>query len=81
MDLNHRPHPYQGCALTELSYGPRKAAGRPATRRRHPIVSALGDANRPPDFSGGLSLRLRVSYLPLSPRPEMISSFGLAPTI
>jgi hypothetical protein len=22
MDLNHRPHPYQGCALTELSYGP-----------------------------------------------------------
>ena len=23
MDLNHGPHPYQGCALTELSYGPR----------------------------------------------------------
>jgi hypothetical protein len=22
VDLNHRPHPYQGCALTGLSYGP-----------------------------------------------------------
>ena len=22
MDLNHRPHPYQGCALTKLSYRP-----------------------------------------------------------
>ncbi len=26
MDLNHRPHPYQGCALTGLSYGPRQRA-------------------------------------------------------
>jgi hypothetical protein len=23
LDLNQGPHPYQGCALTELSYGPR----------------------------------------------------------
>ena len=23
VDLNHGPHPYQGCALTGLSYGPR----------------------------------------------------------
>ncbi len=23
VDLNHRPHPYQGCALTELSYWPK----------------------------------------------------------
>ena len=22
VDLNHGPHPYQGCALTGLSYGP-----------------------------------------------------------
>ena len=22
LDLNQGPHPYQGCALTELSYGP-----------------------------------------------------------
>nr|ADI18418.1 hypothetical protein [uncultured delta proteobacterium HF4000_08N17] len=22
VDLNHRPHPYQGCALTKLSYRP-----------------------------------------------------------
>ena len=25
MDLNHGPHPYQGCALTGLSYGPRES--------------------------------------------------------
>ena len=24
VDSNHRPHPYQGCALTGLSYGPRR---------------------------------------------------------
>ena len=23
VDLNHRPHPYQGCALTKLSYRPK----------------------------------------------------------
>ena len=22
LDLNQGPHPYQGCALTKLSYGP-----------------------------------------------------------
>jgi hypothetical protein len=26
VDLNHGPHPYQGCALTGLSYGPRLVA-------------------------------------------------------
>lgn len=26
MDLNHRPHPYQGCALTGLSYEPQSKA-------------------------------------------------------
>ena len=25
MELNHRPHPYQGCALTNLSYRPSAA--------------------------------------------------------
>ena len=30
-DLNFRPHPYQGCALTGLSYGPEDVAER---RRR-----------------------------------------------
>ena len=25
VDLNHRPHPYQGCALASLSYGPKLA--------------------------------------------------------
>ena len=37
LDLNQGPHPYQGCALTNLSYGPvpinitrpRVPAGRP----------------------------------------------------
>jgi hypothetical protein len=24
VDSNHRPHPYQGCALTKLSYRPNK---------------------------------------------------------
>src|SRR5262249_3112899 len=28
MDLNHRPHPYQGCALTKLSYRPVGWTGR-----------------------------------------------------
>ena len=32
MDLNHRPHPYQGCALTELSYGPSGRAYYPSLR-------------------------------------------------
>jgi hypothetical protein len=26
VDLNHGPHPYQGCALTGLSYGPLERA-------------------------------------------------------
>src|SRR5438105_15197447 len=29
MDLNHRPHPYQGCALTKLSYRPDHVPTRP----------------------------------------------------
>ena len=33
VDLNHRPHPYQGCALTELSYGPFRI-GHPMTGLR-----------------------------------------------
>ena len=40
MDLNHRPHPYQGCALTELSYGP-------YGRIKHPTCA------RPWGFRGG----------------------------
>jgi hypothetical protein len=32
MDLNHRPLPYQGSALTELSYRP---AACPGTSTRH----------------------------------------------
>ena len=38
MDLNHRPHPYQGCALTALSYGPERAilvAARPSRSEEH----------------------------------------------
>ena len=27
VDSNHRPHPYQGCALTKLSYRPKLAEG------------------------------------------------------
>jgi hypothetical protein len=27
MELNHRPHAYQACALTELSYRPRHPLG------------------------------------------------------
>jgi len=30
-DLNLRPHPYQGCALTKLSYWPGKALARTRT--------------------------------------------------
>src|SRR5438093_9801713 len=41
MDLNHRPHPYQGCALTELSYGPWICAGI-LKRRGDPAISARG---------------------------------------
>ena len=35
VDSNHRPHPYQGCALTELSYRPVSGGrGQPA----HPAI-------------------------------------------
>ena len=33
LDLNQRPHPYQGCALTELSYGPKWVADCTTTQR------------------------------------------------
>src|ERR1700734_2074952 len=33
MDLNHGPLPYQGSALTELSYSPRPATTRAAIRK------------------------------------------------
>ena len=36
MDLNHRPHAYQACALTELSY-------RPNQRRPVPDPSGVSD--------------------------------------
>ncbi len=31
VDLNHGPHPYQGCALTGLSYGPQGSESLPTT--------------------------------------------------
>ena len=36
VDLNHGPHPYQGCALTGLSYGPQ--GERLYQRPRRPIL-------------------------------------------
>ena len=58
--------------------------GKPPDDRRHEggILSfpRWGDANRPPGFRRP-ELATEGDYLPLSPRPEMISSFGLAPTI
>ena len=32
MDLNHRPHAYQACALNQLSYRPKKAGNENRTR-------------------------------------------------
>src|SRR3954471_11253615 len=40
MDSNHRPHPYQGCALTELSYRP-EAVEEDGTRPFRQSVLAL----------------------------------------
>src|SRR4051794_40758299 len=52
MDLNHRPHPYQGCALTELSYRPETVkgpCGRPFGKRtqrlRNVSIARLSCAN------------------------------------
>ena len=49
MDLNHRPRPYQGRALTELSYGPSQgeiinAAAAPAVPAAAPIKPYLKSA-------------------------------------
>ena len=43
MDLNHRPLPYQGSALTELSYRPRYVPQKDtSTARPLPIASGRG---------------------------------------
>src|SRR5918912_1302819 len=61
MDLNHRPHPYQGCALTELSYGP--LLFYESSRR---FVSCSGSSNSRDD-----------SFLALAPRIVETIRFSL----
>jgi hypothetical protein len=55
MDLNHRPHPYQGCALTELSYGPGLAGRMSYGATRHPTFvrkRMAPERKRPPQKRG-----------------------------
>ena len=40
--MNQRPHPYQGCALTELSYGPLRLESLPGAMRCVAASTAVG---------------------------------------
>ena len=54
MDLNHRPLPYQGSALTKLSYGPEIACRDYLTT--HPRIH--GEVISPVNAYAGMVIRL-----------------------
>src|SRR6185295_11055383 len=50
LDLNQRPHPYQGCALTELSYRPGGRCRGLHHARRQAYAGLRKGVNRGPDL-------------------------------
>ena len=48
VDLNHGPHPYQGCALTGLSYGPQMGCHRLVVKDRELYRLRLSRRSRMP---------------------------------
>ena len=55
MDLNHGPLPYQGSALTELSYSPEAIA----------LTCAAIDLSYPSASAGVVALRCLTAYSPV----------------
>jgi hypothetical protein len=72
MDLNHRPLPYQGSALTELSYRPEAAA----RQRNCPGHAEIGYRKLGPDRQ---SVSLSVTSIP--PASIVTRLYRTAPTV
>ena len=57
VDLNHGPHPYQGCALTGLSYGPQLVVKDEGFYRSHHPLGKSRIRPAAPDSDSELSSR------------------------
>src|SRR5579863_7846214 len=76
MDLNHRPHPYQVCALTELSYRPR-TCGRPSKAAATNLVRR----ERLPHPGGAQDQSVSFNVISTPPARSAVMLYSTEPTV
>jgi hypothetical protein len=77
MELNHRRHPFQGCALpTELKGRNRKNGAAPRTRTEKQLV--LNELGIPIPFRAAMYLKTYLKGLKVS---FMVPTLGLEPRL
>ena len=89
LDSNQRPHPYQGCALNQLSYEPVPSVSRPACAPgQRSFGSSLLSSNRPASIRPGrqgdkkATAYWLVAWRPAWPcRPTDISASTCLPVV